>query len=105
MATKVIGDRYLSVRINQSILNNFLGFNWTDEQIDSVNVPFLQFSGTSGEMFPIDLTEEHYIAFPVGRFELPTNFQQIGRLKGSIQVLKYCMVNDLLLSIRKFLYL
>src|SRR5438128_12240296 len=33
-ATKVIGDRCRSARINQSILNNLLGFNCMDEQID-----------------------------------------------------------------------
>ncbi|CAG8602974.1 6424_t:CDS:2 [Funneliformis caledonium] len=90
-AAKVIGDRCRSARINQSILNNLLGFNWMDEQIDGVNVPFLQIAGTSGQMLLIDLTQQYYVVFPGGRFELPTNLQQIGRLKGSIQVLKYCM--------------
>ena len=59
---------------------------------NQVNVPFLQIAGTSGEMLLIDLTEEHYVVFPVGGFELPTNLQQIGSLKRSIQVLKYCVV-------------
>ncbi|CAG8636249.1 4770_t:CDS:2, partial [Paraglomus occultum] len=90
-AMKVIGDRCHSARINQSILNDLLSFNWTDEQINGVNVPFLQIAGTSGQMLLIDLTQEYYVVFPGGRFELPTNLQQIGKLKGSIQVLKYCM--------------
>ncbi|RUO96958.1 hypothetical protein BC936DRAFT_141206 [Jimgerdemannia flammicorona] len=90
-ATKVISDRCRSARINQSILNNLLGFNWTDDQIDGVDVPFLQIAGTSGEMLLEDLVEEYYVVFPGSRFELPTNLQQIGRLKGSIKVLKYCL--------------
>jgi hypothetical protein len=91
--TKVIGDRCRSARINQSILNTLLGFNWTDEQINSVNVPFCQIAGTSGQMLLIDLTQQYYVVFPGAKFELPTNLQQIGRLKGSIQVLKYCVVS------------
>ncbi|RUS22879.1 hypothetical protein BC937DRAFT_95551 [Endogone sp. FLAS-F59071] len=90
-AAKVISDRCRSARVNQSILNNLLRLNWMDDQIDSVNVPFLQIAGTSGEMLLEDLVEGYYVVFPGGRFELPTNLQQIGRLKESIKILKYCM--------------
>ncbi|CAG8488087.1 1962_t:CDS:2 [Diversispora eburnea] len=64
VATKTIGDRCRSARINQSILNGLLQYNLNDEQVKGIQVPFLQFGGTSGQLLIEDLMEGFYIFFP-----------------------------------------
>ncbi|CAG8618088.1 8698_t:CDS:2 [Ambispora gerdemannii] len=91
VATKTIGDRCRSARINQSILNGLLQYNLNDEQVKGIQVPFLQFGGTSGQLLIEDLMEGFYIVFPGPRFELPTKLRDIGKLKTSINVIKSVM--------------
>ncbi|CAJ0891990.1 12516_t:CDS:2, partial [Entrophospora sp. SA101] len=55
VVTKTIGDRCHSTRINQSILNGLLKYNFNDEQVRDIQVPFLQFGGTSGQLLIEDL--------------------------------------------------
>jgi len=91
-ASKAISDRCRSARINQSILNGLLEYQLNDEQAKAIQVPFLQFSGTSGKMMVEDLVEGFYLVFPGPKFEIPTNLQSIKRLKTSINVIKSVMV-------------
>ncbi|CAI2196091.1 16943_t:CDS:2, partial [Funneliformis geosporum] len=63
-ASKAIGDRCRSARINQSILNGLLEYKLSDEQVKNIRVPFLQFAGTSGQMLVEDLVEDFYLVFP-----------------------------------------
>jgi len=90
-ASKAIGDRCRSARINQSILNGLLEYKLNDEQVKDIQTPFLQFAGTSGQMLIEDLIEGFYIVFPGPKFELPTKLQDIGKLKTSINVIKSVM--------------
>ncbi|CAG8614692.1 3883_t:CDS:2, partial [Diversispora eburnea] len=93
VATKTIGDRCRSARINQSILNGLLEYNLNDEQAKDIHVPFLQFGGTSGQLLIEDIVEGFYIVFPGPKFELPTKLRDIKKLKTSINVIK--MVIDM----------
>ncbi|CAG8752227.1 16728_t:CDS:2, partial [Rhizophagus irregularis] len=87
-ASKAISDRCRSARINQSILNGLLEYQLNDEQAKAIQVPFLQFSGTSGQMLVENLVEGFYLVFPGPKFELPTNLQSIKKLKMSMNVIK-----------------
>ncbi|CAG8671705.1 1168_t:CDS:2, partial [Ambispora gerdemannii] len=88
---KAIGDRCRSARINQSILNGLLNRNLTNEQVKKINVPFLQIAGTNGQMLIEDLIEGFYVVFPGPKFELPTKLQHIGKLKSSVNIIKFVM--------------
>nr|CAG8585785.1 4956_t:CDS:2 [Entrophospora candida] len=55
VVTKTISDRCHSTQINQSILNGLLKYNFNDEQVRDIQVPFLQFGGTSGQLLIEDL--------------------------------------------------
>ena len=90
---KAIGDRCRSARINQSILNGLLNRNLTNEQVKKINVPFLQIAGTNGQMLIEDLIEGFYVVFPGPKFELPTKLQHIEKLKSSVNIIKFVMVN------------
>ncbi len=92
-ATKAIGDRCRSARINQSILNSLLEYNLDDNQVKDIRVPFLQFAGTSGQLLIEDLMEGFYVVFPGPKFELPTKLKSIGKLKTCIGVIKSVMVS------------
>lgn len=94
---KVIGDRCRSARINQTILNKLLGFKLSDEEVDKINVPYVQIAGTNGEIMVEDLVESFYVVFPVCRFEIPTKVQEIEKLKDSIKAFKYCLVIQIFL--------
>ncbi|CAG8535845.1 9222_t:CDS:2, partial [Ambispora gerdemannii] len=50
IANKIIGDRCRSARINQSILNGLLEYDLNDKQVKNIQVPFLQFGGTSEQL-------------------------------------------------------
>ncbi|CAI2169303.1 7464_t:CDS:2, partial [Funneliformis geosporum] len=63
-ASRAIGDRCRSARINQSILNGLLEYKLSDEQVKNIRVPFIQFAGTSGQMLIEDLVEDFYLVFP-----------------------------------------
>ncbi|CAG8538180.1 3099_t:CDS:2 [Funneliformis caledonium] len=86
-ATKTIGDRCRSARINQSILNSLLEYNLDENQAKNIRVPFLQFAGTSGQLLIEDLVEGFYIVFPGPKFELPTKLKSIGKLKTCVSVI------------------
>ncbi|GBC04669.1 hypothetical protein RclHR1_00580034 [Rhizophagus clarus] len=68
-ATKAIGDRCRSARINQSILNNLMECNLDDEQVKSIRVLF----------------------FYSSPFELLTKLKDIEKLKTPINVIKSVM--------------
>jgi len=91
-ASKAIGDRCRSARINQSILNGLLEYKLSDEQVKNIRVPFLQFAGISGQMLVEDFVVDVYLVFPGPKFELPTKLQNIGKLKTSINVINSVMV-------------
>ncbi|RIA92054.1 HAD-like domain-containing protein [Glomus cerebriforme] len=57
-ATKTIGDQCRLARINQSILNGLLEYNLNDNQVKDIQVPFLQFAGTYGQLLIEDLMED-----------------------------------------------
>ncbi|CAG8790715.1 14747_t:CDS:2, partial [Dentiscutata erythropus] len=63
-ATKAIGDRCRSARVNQSILNGMLKLNLTDDQAKMAKVPFLQVTDTYGQMLLEDCTNGFYLVFP-----------------------------------------
>ncbi|CAG8645467.1 1519_t:CDS:10, partial [Paraglomus occultum] len=65
---KAIGDCCQSAHINQSILN-----------------------GTNGQMLIEDLIEGFYVVFPGSKFELPMKLQHIGKLKSSVNIIKFVM--------------
>ncbi|CAG8572675.1 4282_t:CDS:10 [Ambispora leptoticha] len=88
---KAIGDRCRSARINQSILNGLLNRNLTNVEVKKINMPFLQIAGTSGQMLIEDLIEGFYVVFPGPKFELPTKLQHIGKLKFSVNIIKFVM--------------
>ncbi|CAG8603560.1 7556_t:CDS:2 [Paraglomus occultum] len=88
-ATKTIGDRCRSARINQSILNSL--YNLDDEQVKNIRVPFLQFAGTNGQLLIEDLVEGFYIVFPGPKFESPTKLKSIEKLKTCISIIKSVM--------------
>ncbi|POG58988.1 hypothetical protein GLOIN_2v1726076 [Rhizophagus irregularis DAOM 181602=DAOM 197198] len=90
-ATKKIGDRCRSARINQSILNGLLEYNLDDNQVKDIRVPFLQFAGTNGQLLIEDLMEGFYVVLPGPKFELPTKLKSIGKLKTCIGVIKLVM--------------
>ncbi|GBC23797.2 hypothetical protein GLOIN_2v1726076 [Rhizophagus irregularis DAOM 181602=DAOM 197198] len=90
-ATKMIGDRCRSARINQSILNGLLEYNLDDNQVKDIRVPFLQFAGTNGQLLIEDLMEGFYVVLPGPKFELPTKLKSIGKLKTCIGVIKLVM--------------
>ncbi|PKY27670.1 hypothetical protein RhiirB3_443464 [Rhizophagus irregularis] len=92
-ATKTIGDRCRSARINQSILNGLLEYNLDDNQVKDIRVPFLQFAGTNGQLLIEDLMEGFYVVLPGPKFELPTKLKSIGKLKTCIGVIKLVMVS------------
>ncbi|CAG8575716.1 5230_t:CDS:2, partial [Scutellospora calospora] len=91
IANKTIGDRCRSARINQSILNGLLEYNLNDDQVKNIQVPFLQFGGTCGQLLVEDLVEGFYIVFPGPKFELPIKLRDIGKLKNTINVIKLVM--------------
>ncbi|RHZ81303.1 hypothetical protein Glove_122g132 [Diversispora epigaea] len=91
IANKTIGDRCRSARINQSILNGLLEYNLNDEQAKNIQVPFLQFGGTCGQLLVEDLVEGFYIVFPGPKFELPIKLRDIGKLKNTINIIKLVM--------------
>ncbi|CAB5180502.1 unnamed protein product [Rhizophagus irregularis] len=90
-ATKTIGDRCRSARINQSILNGLLEYNLDDNQVKDIRVPFLQFAGTNGQLLIEDLMEGFYVVLPGPKFDLPTKLKSIGKLKTCIGVIKLVM--------------
>ncbi len=96
-ATKAIGDRCRSARVNQSILNGILNLNLTDDQAKIAKVPFLQIAGTNGQMLLEDLVNGFYLVFPGSSFELPTKLSQIHKLKTTVKIFKYVLVGYCLL--------
>ncbi|CAG8783152.1 4688_t:CDS:2, partial [Gigaspora rosea] len=91
IASKTIGDRCRSARINQSILNGLLEYNLNDGQVKNIQVPFLQFGGTCGQLLVEDLVKGFYIVFPGPKFELPIKLRDIGKLKNTINFIKLVM--------------
>ncbi|CAG8518206.1 3144_t:CDS:2 [Diversispora eburnea] len=95
-ASKIIGDRCLFGRINQSILNGLLNLDLTDDNdnvIEGIFVPFIQFSGTSGQVLVEGLVEGYYVVFPGPKFKLPTELQHIKELKPAINIMEFVMVS------------
>ncbi|CAG8515333.1 4879_t:CDS:2 [Funneliformis mosseae] len=90
-ATKSIGDRCRSARVNQSILNGILNLNLTDNQAKIAKVPFLQIAGTYGQMLLEDLVNGFYCVFPGASFELPTKLSQIHKLRQTVKIFKYVL--------------
>ncbi|CAG8535235.1 18471_t:CDS:2 [Gigaspora margarita] len=78
IANKTIGDR----------CNGLLEYNLNDDQVKNIQVPFLQFGGTCGQLLVEDLVEGFYIVFPGPKFELPIKLRDIGKLKNTINVIK-----------------
>ncbi|RHZ68816.1 hypothetical protein Glove_293g4 [Diversispora epigaea] len=93
-ASKIIGDRCRFGRINQSILNGLLNLDLTDgtdNAIERIYVPFIQFSGTSGQMLVEGLVEGYYVVFPGPKFKLPTELRHIKELRPAINIIKFVM--------------
>ncbi|CAI2175508.1 10926_t:CDS:2, partial [Funneliformis geosporum] len=90
-ATKAIGDRCRSARVNQSILNGMLKLNLMDDQAKIAKVPFLQVAGTYGQMLLEDLVNGFYLVFPGSSFELPTKLSQIHKLRPTVKIFKYVL--------------
>ncbi|CAG8732603.1 20724_t:CDS:2, partial [Dentiscutata erythropus] len=88
IANKTIGDRCHSTRINQSILNGLLEYNLNNDQVKNIQVPFLQFGGTCGQLLVEDLVEDFYIVFSGPKFELPIKLKDIEKLKNTINIIK-----------------
>ncbi|CAG8732692.1 1385_t:CDS:2, partial [Funneliformis caledonium] len=84
-----VGDRYRSARVNQSILNDLLNLNLTDEQAKNIKVPFMQVGGISGQILIEDLVEGFYVVFPELKFELPTRLQHIKKLKSAVNIINF----------------
>ncbi|CAI2193798.1 2845_t:CDS:10, partial [Funneliformis geosporum] len=75
-ASKAIGDRCRSARINQSISNGLLEYKLSDEQWTNAG------RGSGRRVLS---------SFSGPKFELPTKLQNIGKLKTSISVIKSVM--------------
>ncbi|CAG8459146.1 13388_t:CDS:1 [Racocetra fulgida] len=91
--TKAIKDRCRSARINQLILNGLLSKELTDEQVNTIKVPYIQIADTFGQLLVENLVNNFYIIYSRPTFEIPTKLTHIKKLKPTIKIFKHLTVS------------